>query len=115
MDVSLFCIYQPGTKAPRQPWHDLHCRIDGPAAYDVLINFAQRWRKATRWREFSLLKKRMTQWHDDAMLKIERISWILSPAITFSKEGYTVVPEDDPKLYVCGEDHPENWHVQVDF
>lgn len=57
----------------------------------------------------------MTQWHDDAMLKIERISWILSPAITFSKEGYTVVPEDDPKLYVCGEDHPENWHVQVDF
>lgn len=105
--------FPPGTKAPRQPWHDLHCRIDGPAAYDVLINFAQRWRKATRWREFSLLKKRMTQWHDDAMLKIERISWILSPAVAFSKEGYTVVPEDDPKLYVCGEDHPENWHVQI--
>lgn len=105
--------FPPGTKAPRQPWHDLHCRIDGPAAYDVLINFAQRWRKATRWREFSLLKKRMTQWHDDAMLKIERISWILSPAVAFSKEGYTVVPEDDSKLYVCGEDHPENWHVQI--
>nr|GME10514.1 phospholipase D delta-like [Ipomoea batatas] len=42
---------QAGTKAPRQPWHDLHCRIDGPAAYDVLIDFAQRWRRATSWRE----------------------------------------------------------------
>ncbi|KAH0971037.1 hypothetical protein GBA52_023193 [Prunus armeniaca] len=46
--------FPAGTKAPRQPWHDLHCRIDGPAAYDVLINFEQRWRKATQWREFGL-------------------------------------------------------------
>ncbi|CAN4083496.1 unnamed protein product [Withania somnifera] len=72
--------FPAGTKAPRQPWHDLHCRIDGPAVYDVLINFAQRWRKATKWREFKFFKKTMSHWHDDAMLKIERISWILSPA-----------------------------------
>ncbi|GKD66225.1 phospholipase D delta, partial [Tanacetum coccineum] len=35
-------IHQPtiraGTKAPRQPWHDLHCKIDGHAAHDVLLN-----------------------------------------------------------------------------
>ncbi|GMJ05887.1 ARABIDOPSIS THALIANA PHOSPHOLIPASE D DELTA, phospholipase D delta [Hibiscus trionum] len=30
--------FPPGTKAPRQPF-------EGPAAYDVLINFEQRWRK----------------------------------------------------------------------
>ncbi|PIN17236.1 Phospholipase D1 [Handroanthus impetiginosus] len=103
-----------GTLAPREPWHDLHCRIDGPAAYDVLINFAQRWRKTTKWREFSLLKKKMSHWHDDAMIKIERISWILSPAFSVSKDGiYRSVPEDDPKLYVSGEEHPENWHVQI--
>ncbi|KAI5445379.1 hypothetical protein KIW84_013568 [Lathyrus oleraceus] len=24
---------------PREPWHDLHCKIDGPAAYDILTNF----------------------------------------------------------------------------
>nr|GEW74308.1 phospholipase D delta [Tanacetum cinerariifolium] len=45
-------IHQPtilaGTKAPRQPWHDLHCKIDGHAAHDVLLNFKQRWRKATK-------------------------------------------------------------------
>ncbi|GFQ07551.1 phospholipase d delta [Phtheirospermum japonicum] len=90
-----------GTKAPRQPWHDLHCRIDGPAAYDVLINFAQRWRKTTKWREFSFLKKKMSHWNDDAMIKIERISWILSPALSVSKGGtYRSCPEDDPKLHV---------------
>ncbi|KAL0350269.1 UNVERIFIED_CONTAM: Phospholipase D delta [Sesamum radiatum] len=106
--------FAEGTKAPRQPWHDLHCRIDGPAAYDVLINFAQRWRKTTKWREFSLLRKKMTHWHDDAMIKIERISWILSPAFFVSKDGtYRSSPEDDPKLYVNKEENPENWHVQI--
>ncbi|TVU03984.1 hypothetical protein EJB05_50465, partial [Eragrostis curvula] len=30
---------------PREPWHDVHCRIEGPAAWDVLTNFEQRWRK----------------------------------------------------------------------
>ncbi|XP_073119175.1 phospholipase D delta-like isoform X2 [Henckelia pumila] len=105
--------FAAGMKAPRQPWHDLHCRIDGPAAYDVLVNFAQRWRKTTKWREFSLLKKKMTHWHDDAMLKIERISWILTPAFSFSKDGtYTSCSEGD-HLYVSGEENPENWHTQI--
>ncbi|KZV20639.1 phospholipase D delta-like [Dorcoceras hygrometricum] len=105
--------FAAGIKAPRQPWHDLHCRIDGAAAYDVLINFAQRWRK-TKWREFSLLKKKMTHWHDDAMLKIERISWILTPAFSFSKDGtHTSFQDDDPHLYVSREEDPENWHTQI--
>lgn len=30
---------------PREPWHDIHCRLEGPAAWDVLYNFEQRWRK----------------------------------------------------------------------
>lgn len=25
-------------RGPREPWHDLHSKIDGPAAYDVLKN-----------------------------------------------------------------------------
>lgn len=33
---------------PREPWHDLHSRIDGPAAYDVLTNFEDRWLKAAK-------------------------------------------------------------------
>ncbi|GER32586.1 phospholipase D [Striga asiatica] len=30
---------------PREPWHDIHCRVEGPAAWDVLYNFEQRWVK----------------------------------------------------------------------
>lgn len=78
---------------PREPWHDWHCRIDGPAAYDVLTNFEQRWRKATRR-------------HDDELIQIERISWILGPKHPFPPEG-------DSKLYVTRDDDPESWHVQV--
>ncbi|XP_010029630.2 phospholipase D delta [Eucalyptus grandis] len=111
--------FPAGMKAPRQPWHDLHCRIEGPAAYDVLMNFEQRWRKATRW--FSKGKKNR---HDDSLLKIGRISWILSPTSTESHDStsltkddhhdrITVVPEDNPDLYVSKEDDHNNWHVQI--
>ncbi|KAK9750996.1 hypothetical protein RND81_02G234500 [Saponaria officinalis] len=30
---------------PREPWHDIHSRLEGPVAWDVLQNFEQRWRK----------------------------------------------------------------------
>ncbi|KAG9144442.1 hypothetical protein Leryth_014488 [Lithospermum erythrorhizon] len=92
-----------GVKCPRQPWHDLHCRIEGPAAYDVLTNFEQRWKKAAKWSELG--RRFKSYWHDDALLKIERISWITSPSPT--------VDNDDPSLWVSEEEDPENWHVQV--
>ncbi|KVH88720.1 hypothetical protein Ccrd_025990, partial [Cynara cardunculus var. scolymus] len=97
--------FSVSTKAPREPWHDLHCKIDGPAAYDVLTNFEQRWRKATKWSELGRRFKRISHWHEDALLKIERISWILSPS--------SELPTDDPALWVSEEEDPENWHVQV--
>lgn len=28
---------------PREPWHDIHCKLEGPVAWDVLYNFEQRW------------------------------------------------------------------------
>ncbi|KAL3514815.1 hypothetical protein ACH5RR_027532 [Cinchona calisaya] len=97
--------FAAGTKGPRQPWHDLHCKIEGPAAYDVLTNFEQRWSKATKLSEFRRRFKKITHWQDDALLKIERISWIISPSSS--------VPNDDPSLLVSKEDDPENWHVQI--
>ncbi|CAF1710606.1 BnaC03g62540D [Brassica napus] len=103
--------FPSGAIAPRQPWHDMHCRLDGPAAYDVLINFEQRWRKATRWKEFNLNGK--TLWQDDSLLRIGRISWILNPKFKYRIDGVSHVPEDDPIVYVSNEDNPENWHVQV--
>ncbi|KAJ6411952.1 hypothetical protein OIU84_005089 [Salix udensis] len=97
--------FPAGTVGPRQPWHDLHCKIEGPAAYDVLTNFEQRWRKASKWSQYGRNFKRVTPWRDDSLIKLERISWILGPSPS--------VPSDDPKLWVSKEDDPESWHVQV--
>ncbi|XP_064116964.1 uncharacterized protein LOC135222708 [Macrobrachium nipponense] len=30
-------------EGPREPWHDIHCRLDGPIVLDVLTNFTERW------------------------------------------------------------------------
>ncbi|KAE8696119.1 Phospholipase D alpha 1 [Hibiscus syriacus] len=30
---------------PMEPWHDIHSRLEGPIAWDVLFNFEQRWRR----------------------------------------------------------------------
>ncbi|KAL7613052.1 hypothetical protein Lser_V15G04985 [Lactuca serriola] len=97
--------FSSGTRAPREPWHDLHCKIDGPAAYDVLTNFEQRWRKATRWSELGRRFKRISHCHEDALLKIERISWILNPS--------SDLPEDAPASWLSRDNDPQNWHVQV--
>ncbi|KAK9716501.1 hypothetical protein RND81_06G237800 [Saponaria officinalis] len=78
---------------PREPWHDLHCHIDGPAAYDVLANFEDRWLKASKPR--GLLK--MSRSHDDHLIKIDNVPDIigLGDAISHSV------------------DDNESWHVQV--
>ncbi|KAF8034632.1 hypothetical protein BT93_C0826 [Corymbia citriodora subsp. variegata] len=51
-DIHRNDFHQPNFKdasikkgGPREPWHDIHCRLEGPAAWDVLYNFEQRWKK----------------------------------------------------------------------
>ena len=29
---------------PREPWHDIHMKLEGPIASDILQNFIERWR-----------------------------------------------------------------------
>lgn len=49
---------------PREPWHDIHSRLEGPIAWDVLFNFEQRWRK---------------QGGKDLLLKIRELDNIIIP------------------------------------
>ena len=57
----------------------------------------------------------------DALIKIDRISWIksLAPyvlkdgATSVLKDGATSVPKDDPELWVSSEDDPKSWDVQI--
>ncbi|XP_076900967.1 phospholipase D gamma 1-like [Bidens hawaiensis] len=83
----------PTTGCPRQPWHDLHSRIEGPAAYDVLRNFEERWRRASKPQGIHKMKKTV----DDSLLIIERIAEIIGI--------------DD--AHCTNEQDPEGWHVQV--
>ncbi|KAK9277016.1 hypothetical protein L1049_006555 [Liquidambar formosana] len=83
----------PAVGYPREPWHDLHCRIDGPTAYNILTNFEERWLKASKPHGLKKLKAS----YDDALLKIERIPDIVGMA----------------DAYCLSEDDLEAWHVQV--
>nr|XP_011463801.1 PREDICTED: phospholipase D beta 1-like [Fragaria vesca subsp. vesca] len=73
---------------PREPWHDLHSKIEGPAAYDILTNFEQRWGKTP---------KPGRRGDDDALLKIEKIPEIIGMA----------------EVSCLSEDDIEAWDVQV--
>lgn len=65
----------PGTSVakggPREPWHDIHCRVEGPIAWDVLFNFEQRWKK---------------QAQEDKLLPIRDIPTIDPPSAVCSDE-----------------------------
>ncbi len=74
------CIEKGG---PREPWHDIHCRIEGPVAWDVLFNFEQRWQKQAGDSRASLL------------IPIRDI------------------PSIDPPSAVTAENDPDTWHVQL--
>ncbi|KAL1830897.1 hypothetical protein DCAR_0100850 [Daucus carota subsp. sativus] len=82
----------PAVGCPREPWHDLHSQIDGPAAYDILTNFEERWMRASKPHGIQKIKKS----NDDSLLRIERI-----PDILGITEGS------------MNEDDPECWHAQV--
>ena len=32
-------------QGPREPWRDIHCRVEGPVVRDVYQNFRERWEK----------------------------------------------------------------------
>ncbi|KAG2294262.1 phospholipase D gamma 1 isoform X1 [Brassica napus] len=88
------CFGTTEDDGPRQPWHDLHSMIDGPAAYDVLANFEQRWLQASEKRHRISIHRSSSE---DALLKIDRIPNIMG----LSEASF--VDENDP----------ESWHVQV--
>ncbi|XP_022730216.1 phospholipase D alpha 1-like [Durio zibethinus] len=61
---------------PREPWHDMHCRLEGAVAWDVLFNFEQRWRK---------------QGKKDLLVQLRELDGILMPPspVTFPEDHET--------------------------
>lgn len=86
---------------PREPWHDLHCRIEGPAAYDVLTNFEQRWRKVAKWHGFQMKVFSPGGWQQDFLIDLQGKASSLH-------DGH-----DKEALKVTRDSDPESWHIQV--
>ena len=77
----------------------MHCRLDGLAAYDVLENFEQRWRNTTRLHLKGVLPfGKKAHWKEDALRKLERITWILNPAAKFDADAAAAGGDDDGDL-----------------
>eukprot|EP00755_Sulcionema_specki_P006403 Sspe_Gene.35353::Locus_17136_Transcript_1_1_Confidence_1.000_Length_2533::g.35353::m.35353/K01115/PLD1_2; phospholipase D1/2 len=74
----------PGTIFPRQPWQDIHLKLEGQAAYDIARNFEHRWMTQTAPENHSLVYGIFTK-------------------------GDILKPEED---VVMDPDHPEAWDVQ---
>uniref|UniRef100_A0A804NRD1 phospholipase D n=1 Tax=Zea mays TaxID=4577 RepID=A0A804NRD1_MAIZE len=83
-------------RGPREPWHDLHSKIDGPEAYDVLKNFEERWLKASKRSAAKKLSK-LSRSHNDSLLWINKIPDIIAI---------------DDEIY-SNDDDPERWDVQI--
>ncbi|KAL6842247.1 hypothetical protein ACP4OV_027895 [Aristida adscensionis] len=63
---------------PRQPWHDIHAKLEGPAAWDVLHNFEQRWRKQGR---------------KDLLVDLRGMEDVITPS------AQAAAPGDDPEAW----------------
>jgi len=44
-DFHIPWAHVPHDLGPREPWHDIHSKVEGPIAWDVKTNFEQRWKK----------------------------------------------------------------------
>ncbi|CAL4979795.1 unnamed protein product [Urochloa decumbens] len=82
---------------PRDPWHDIHCKIEGPAAWDVLHNFEQRWRK---------------QGGKDDLVHNVLLPWKTQKDVLVDLRGMedVIVPQASPAV-IAGDN--ESWNVQV--
>ena len=53
-------------------------------------------------------------WKEDALLKLERITWILSPTAKSDADAAAAAGNDEQQaLQVLSEHDPERWHAQV--
>ncbi|UDM53381.1 phospholipase D-like domain-containing protein [Cupriavidus sp. MP-37] len=75
---------------PRMPWHDVHCRIEGPSVYDLSRNFVRRWNGVALQYERSdgrTVDPLLRQLGIAARLKVPRIGAAHRPARSKAQPG----------------------------
>ncbi|GJN31685.1 hypothetical protein PR202_gn00013 [Eleusine coracana subsp. coracana] len=93
---------------PREPWHDIHCRVEGPAAWDVLENFEQRWRKQGDGDNFLVALNKEAWAAREAVAGLN--SWNVQVFRSIDGGAAAGFPEGDPDAaaargLVSGKDH----------
>ena len=83
------------SEGPRQPWHDLHCKIEGRAAYDVLTSFEQCWQKTLKRQKILSKLKRTIRGYRNFHFNVEEKDW--------------------HSVYYHDAESPQKWHIQVGF
>lgn len=89
---------------PRQPWHDIHCRVEGQSAWDLLRNFEERWQHHVRFR------KARRHLHD--LRLIHELPDVVHPRKDDPK-GKEGLPPTDPNLFVTRPGDPDSWNTQL--
>eukprot|EP01064_Diplonema_japonicum_P000090 TRINITY_DN1005_c1_g1_i2.p1 TRINITY_DN1005_c1_g1~~TRINITY_DN1005_c1_g1_i2.p1 ORF type:complete len:809 (+),score=221.99 TRINITY_DN1005_c1_g1_i2:87-2513(+) len=79
------CVPGADKTCCRQPWQDIHSKLEGAVTRDLVINFEERWQKQT------------SDKNHDALFRVDLCGDILSR-------------DQD---YVCDPDHHEAWNVQL--
>jgi phospholipase D1/2 len=92
---------------PREPWHDIHCRVEGPAAWDVLENFEQRWRKQGDGDNFLVALQKA--WAPREAVAASEDSWNVQVFRSIdggAAEGFPERPDEAAAIgLVSGKDH----------
>lgn len=88
---------------PREPWHDVHSRIEGPAAWDVHYNFEQRWRRQAKKKHLLSLKTIPELWPPAEVIKDgDPESWNAQIFRSIDEGAVVGFPEDPEKAAQMG-------------
>lgn len=69
------CFKVSSTQGPRQPWHDIHSKVRGQAAVDVLTNLRERWARQGDNKAEGPMDVSAHEWHAVPNLGGSKESW----------------------------------------
>ena len=82
----------PENQGPREPWHDIHSRVEGPIAHDVFLNFQERWSKqGTKYGHLSEL--------DNRVIDIECPPLLQDPAYQWNVQFFRSITSDSANFH----------------
>eukprot|EP00775_Hariotina_reticulata_P006308 gene6308-6543_t len=102
------------TKASvRQPWHDIHARVEGPVAMDICLNFMERWAKQAGHQ--NLTKLRHLEDHKDIHLPAEYRKFTSKQELSRGNIELRLdaIRAVDKEVYVPNMTPAETWSVQL--